>query len=507
MNDAGGTLASRLSAFLGKPWRELALFSLMVMESCWVVALFVVAVAGDRPDATLRSALVFGSIYFGVHVLVRVMNHYQIRTRIRRIVLGILFIASIQIALLALLPPGENPSILSFITDPFKNPESQIVVPIHFWIMLAVTLLWLRSVRLARYPVGSDLTLNAFKFGMVMWLLYGILSLVAEQTRAPWILFLFLFAGLVSMSAGRLTEISGMRGGRQVRFHRAWAAGIGVSTLVVVGTGFLLSRLLQGELGGVAEVIVILFVGLIILLLGLLVSPLLILFLVILPKIEEIFSGVNAVAKIKNISDQLMQIFQPLFKNERLQAFFRTVWATRGIFMLTVIIILAVLVLAGTRWWKNRQQTSAEDQLETILSGREMLNLLRDSLRNRLQTLVDRLRGRGPLPDARRLLAAMRIRWIYYQMAEMAAGLGQPRPAAATPLEYQPTVEALFPVQAADVGAITHAYLQVRYGEIPEREEEIQAVNDAWQRIEAEGRPRLGLIIQEEKKKKKNRQS
>ncbi len=154
---------------------------------------------------------------------------------------------------------------------------------------------------------------------------------------------------------------------------------------------------------------------------------------------------------------------------------------------------------------QHRQQTVSEDDPESILSGKDLLLLLRDSVRKSLKNLAARLRRRPSLPDARRLLAAMRIRWIYYQLVEMAGNLDHPRPAAATPLEYQPTLQRLFPEQAAQVGVITNAYLQVRYGEVPERDEEIQAVSDAWARIEEAGKPQLALKKQELKAKSRSK--
>ncbi len=300
-------VSTRLRSFFLKPWRELALFALMVMEACWISALYVASLERARPEGYLRAGLVFGIIYFGVHILVRVINHYEIKTRIRRIGLAVLFFLSLQAALIVLVPRGTNPSIFAFLLNPFQEAAGEIVIPIHFWIMLAVALLWLRAINLARYPVGSDLTVSSFKFGMVMWFFYGVISLVVTQTRAPWILFLFLFAGLVSMSAGRLTEISGLRGGKQVRFHRAWLAGIAGSTLLILGSGFLISRLLQNEMGGLVQGIVIFLAGLVLLVLMLLISPLVILFLVIIPKMDELFSGVEIINKIRNLSDQLLQ--------------------------------------------------------------------------------------------------------------------------------------------------------------------------------------------------------
>jgi hypothetical protein len=73
----------------------------------------------------------------------------------------------------------------------------------------------------------------------------------------------------------------------------------------------------------------------------------------------------------------------------------------------------------------------------------------------------------------------------------LSAVLGQPRPAASTPLEFLPKLEQLFPDLQVELGTITRAYLQVRYGERPESsasEVDLEAVETAWKRIRGEAK-------------------
>jgi hypothetical protein len=42
-----------------------------------------------------------------------------------------------------------------------------------------------------------------------------------------------------------------------------------------------------------------------------------------------------------------------------------------------------------------------------------------------------------------------------------------------------------------DLAAITYAYLRVRYGELSETLQEVEAVEAAWKRIAAEGKAKL----------------
>ena len=82
-----------------------------------------------------------------------------------------------------------------------------------------------------------------------------------------------------------------------------------------------------------------------------------------------------------------------------------------------------------------------------------------------------------------RFLAAMTIRRIYAHMGALAAERGYPRVPYETPYEYLPTLERSFPSNREDVTRITEAYVAVHYGEVPERPEDLAAVQTAWERI------------------------
>jgi hypothetical protein len=85
--------------------------------------------------------------------------------------------------------------------------------------------------------------------------------------------------------------------------------------------------------------------------------------------------------------------------------------------------------------------------------------------------------------------AAASVRRIYRLMCRAAASAGYPRLATETPYEYLATLGRVWPEQAAESRLITEAYIRVRYGEIPETEQELEAIRDAWQRLE-EAEPR-----------------
>jgi hypothetical protein len=85
-----------------------------------------------------------------------------------------------------------------------------------------------------------------------------------------------------------------------------------------------------------------------------------------------------------------------------------------------------------------------------------------------------------------RFFAARTIRRIYAHLSALAAEQGYPRAAYETPYEYLPTLKQAFPENGEDVMCITEAYVAVHYGEVPERLEELVAVQHAWERIREE---------------------
>jgi hypothetical protein len=107
-------------------------------------------------------------------------------------------------------------------------------------------------------------------------------------------------------------------------------------------------------------------------------------------------------------------------------------------------------------------------------------------MRKAFQDALDGLGAR--LRPVRRAIIAARIRRIYIQLIELCEALGLPRLPQQTPQEFLPVMGELFTAQIDDLGLLTLAYERVRYGELPEKQAETDAIEQAWQRIQEEGR-------------------
>ena len=78
---------------------------------------------------------------------------------------------------------------------------------------------------------------------------------------------------------------------------------------------------------------------------------------------------------------------------------------------------------------------------------------------------------------------AASIRRVYQQMLEAAEVIGYPRGESETPFEFLPTLAEIWPDNTADSQLITHAFVKIRYGELPETGAELAAINTAWEHL------------------------
>lgn len=98
------------------------------------------------------------------------------------------------------------------------------------------------------------------------------------------------------------------------------------------------------------------------------------------------------------------------------------------------------------------------------------------------ESLLKRLLGRlGLLRDWQ---TAVSIRRIYRKMLRAANANGYPRLDAETPYEFLRTLAKAWPNNRTETQLITSAYVKIRYGELPETEEELQAIKTAWRTLE-----------------------
>jgi hypothetical protein len=176
-----------------------------------------------------------------------------------------------------------------------------------------------------------------------------------------------------------------------------------------------------------------------------------------------------------------------------MQALQHSLSALRSVFLwgIVVAILAGVVIWVALQLWKDRPRRNPDEEQQSLLGQGDLWRLLQAALRQRWEGLKEGLANVVDLRHRQRLRAAARIRQVYADLLDLCVELGHPRPDAHTPLEFLPDLQAIFPALAAETAAITQAYLRVRYGQLPERREEVEEVEEAWERLNEVGKEQL----------------
>lgn len=141
------------------------------------------------------------------------------------------------------------------------------------------------------------------------------------------------------------------------------------------------------------------------------------------------------------------------------------------IVLLAVAVILLVALLVSRLYRKTQMKTQP---------GSHSRSQDHDELED--ESLLKRLLGRlGLLRDWQ---TAVSIRRIYRKMLRAAEANGYPRLEAETPYEFLKTLAKTWPNNRQETQLITTAFVKIRYGELPETEQELQTIKSAWHTLE-----------------------
>ncbi len=166
------------------------------------------------------------------------------------------------------------------------------------------------------------------------------------------------------------------------------------------------------------------------------------------------------------------------------------------VMLITGISILAIILLTllTIRKRKTRRLLTRPETLADIETTQVSVSLLGEltAFSKRagqwlwwaMLSLLLRLRsGTWPV-TVHRGEPGLSVRVFYRRLLDWAAEQGLPREQSQTPLEYLKVLCQKFPGEDKELVVITGIYLQVRYGQRPVSDAEVEAVGQAWQKIE-----------------------
>lgn len=488
-----------------RTWRELTLVMLMIMEVCWVVPWFrSLTQATFSVDPGLAFVIFLGLI-LSAHLISRLFNYLRLKIVIRQSLLVLILILCVLIGFHFLLYPGES-DILALVNRPIQSfADWGVVIPNEFIVAIAVIISWWRGIALAQAHVGPHLVMNNFIIGILLFFCYGFVNTMVTGETPGVLLYVFIFASLLAMSSSRMFIIHTLRGGGAGVFDRRWFIGITSAAFIVVFIASL-SASIFGDGAGIAGLLISGLFFILSRIIYLLLLPILFLLVWFLDSIPLKSGFVEALSTgLENVQQMMSSALNNL-GNLTILSKISEVMTNWGPNIKAIIfwgiIILAIsgaVLLIGLQLWRDRKRDLNTADQQSILDAGEIWKLLRSALESNIKDLWGNLSNLSVLSNRRRLFAAERIRQIYVELMDLCQELDNPRPEAATPIEFMPKVVALFPKYREEIEVITQAYNRIRYGQLPEKKSEISTVENAWNRIEQEGH----LLIESKKRIKK----
>jgi hypothetical protein len=342
-------------------------------------------------------------------------------------------------------------------------------------VFLLVIFLWWRGFLLAQRRFDSESITFRFRWNLVLLAASIILAGLLHAWPYQYFVFLFFFASLLCIALARAEEVAQQYGGDQAPFRLGWLAAVVLASLLVLTLAGGLALVLTGEnvvtvLRPVALVLRFIILGVAYVIGWVIFLLLSLIFRLFLSDIDfELFEP--EITPLVFDSPLETGPVTPLLTPQQL-TLLRVGGVGVGILFVLLVVILTLVGLQA------RDEGREGSERESVWEGFRLdrgLGRWRQRLREAGAAVGDALAGRW--------LAALTIRRIYAQLCAWAARAGYPRARYETPYEYLKTLQAAFPRRRQDLARVTRAYVAVRYGEVPERVEELEAVREAWERI------------------------
>jgi hypothetical protein len=347
---------------------------------------------------------------------------------------------------------------------------------------VAVTvLLWYRGLRIATALITPIRASFEFRLGILMMILLALVPDDRLHELLISLLPLFFFTGLMASSLARTASLRSNRDPQRVLFGGRWLGFTGLVGAMVTAVGFLLALLLAGYgvegasriIGGITSAVlavVSVIVAPILYMLEGLLRPL-------FDALQNTILNMNPVQFQNRVNttpgqvgaQQNVHLVQTLFDILK--------FACLG--AVTLVVVTGLFTLLRNRTVSRATEGEERENLES--------DSLSDSLRSALRRGLDSLLGLSGLLTrfgaGRNLIDALTIRRLYARLIERATELGYPRAIAQTPYEYQKQLQAAFPGFRTEIRLITQAYVNTHYGEFPETQDALSAVQSAVERM------------------------
>lgn len=366
--------------------------------------------------------------------------------------------------------------------------------PYELIVVVAGLLIW-RNGRRQAAGDALDPGRTGFRFraGVLLFALFIAASKLVGPAKLPPTLPIFFGASLLAMSLTRAERINRLRGAAETPFTVGWMVHLIALFLGTLGVGLLVGL---GFQSGPAHDLLSLLESLILLLLDVLYVVLRPVFLFLSPFLDWLAQQIAMLfvmlgrtiegaltGETPAPASELMQdVAPPQFLADLLLWISRLGEAWPLIRTLLIGLGLLLLVWLALRVDRRGRRTFRKGSSQDEGMALEPRSLL-DSLRARLESARDEFERWGKAVMGGKIISAIAIRRVYGRLLKLAAEQGRPRKRDETPIEFERALMRLYPQARQSVAVITQAYIQVRYGELPEDPATVTEVRQAWSSV------------------------
>jgi len=478
-------------------WRTELLFVTMAgIELLWMTPWALIFLPGAAELSGPKVAAFLAAYFLAAMILMRVLVRLRSDDGAVRIAFGLGLVLALFITLHYALPidtlGSEAPSFAS--GKLFFSP-ALLTIGIVIW-------LWYRGQSLAMATITPARAGFGLRLGIVVLIGAGLLPEPRIQRAVLLLLPLYFCDGLAANSLARAASLRIRRDMERSGFGLGWIGFVGLLSAAISLIGFGAALLLGGTSFDAILAVLGNIVGTV---LALIASVFLPIAQIIAGAIDQGLTRIfgppgSSVQCEAGLHDEIIKVLQAhpsatIFGMERCgrevvvikpgspnvvlqQIISNTPTACLGLGIFLAFVTVVLLLRGQTR--RNRRS----DEERESLGNSAILDGLKATLQNGLDVVRDLLGtlSRFGLGGA---LSVLTIRWLYRRMVALASARGYPRGESQTPDEYRRLLYEAFPGFVSDIDALTRAYVNAHYGELPDDPGMVVAARAALDRMAA----------------------
>jgi hypothetical protein len=461
-------------------WQLITIFALAFMNASWGVVAFRIIGALERNLSASGAMIYIAGCIFLTYLWMIGLSVLRFREDFKRFVTGIWLLLLIGFLPAILYPQLQASYYLRLERYISRMFQLSFLFTPEFLGSLIVIYFWQLGLNLSNHWTGTLAVSRSMRVSTILMITLGFAATNIGHVVPVQEIFLLLFSGLIAMGGARISSIGFKRGGSWIPFSRSYFVIFSLSATALISLSLALTfavgdpialalNRLFTLIGIVSSWVVVVAFGPVFVIILELVERILARLKPLIGTLEEEIAP--TLTEIQLIVEEAAQEAQPFSFADRLNEILGVAFPILGILLALLIGYYALKRTRAARLWRNLD----EEQQESLIGS--LPDLLKAFLQGGARSGLEVLAQLMPIS---RVIAAARIRQIYRQLLHESARLGKPREQAETPLEFLPQLQVVFPDRQAELSLITNAYLMVRYGEIPETPEEVQAVERAW---------------------------